>query len=179
MLRGRPEGMQGSESASLFLEDQNQKIFPLEASRRVLERLLLCSPSRPMNIKRILVPIDYSPCSRVALRLAAELGQRFGAALDVVHVWDRPSYVSDVVLTRTDAISPKSLIVLIEENAHRDLAEFLASAEVPAGTALSSRLVAGDPASALLHELKLLALLWDPHCWSRSVSRWTAACCLA
>ena len=108
-----------------------------------------------MNIKRILVPIDYSPCSRVALRLAAELGQRFGAALDVVHVWDRPSYVSDVVLTRTDAISPKSLIVLIEENARRDLAEFLTSAEVPAGTALSSRLVAGDPASALLHEVKL------------------------
>jgi universal stress protein A len=108
-----------------------------------------------MNIKRILVPIDYSACSRVALRLAAELGQRFGAALDVVHVWDRPSYVSDVVLTRTDAISPKSLIVLIEENARRDLAEFLTSAEVPAGTALSSRLVAGDPASALLHEVKL------------------------
>lgn len=108
-----------------------------------------------MNIKRILVAVDYSPCSRVALRLAAELGQRFGASLDVVHVWDRPSYVSDVVLTRTDPLSPKSLIILIEENARRDLEEFLTSAEVPAGTALISRLVSGDPASALLHELKL------------------------
>jgi nucleotide-binding universal stress UspA family protein len=63
--------------------------------------------------------------------------------------------VSDVVLTRTDLLSPKSLILLIEENARRDLAEFLTSAEVPAETTLTSRLIAGDPASALLHELKL------------------------
>lgn len=108
-----------------------------------------------MNIKRILVPIDYSSCSRVALRMAAELGRRFGASLDVVHVWDRPSYVSDVVLTRTDPLSPKSLIILIEENARRDLAEFLTSAELPADAAPTSRLIAGDPASALLHEIKL------------------------
>lgn len=108
-----------------------------------------------MNIKRILVPVDYSACSRVALRFAADLAQRFGGSLDVVHVWDRPSYVSDVVMTRSDPLSAKSLIVLIEENARRDLDEFLTSAELPAGTALISRLIAGDPASALLHELKL------------------------
>jgi nucleotide-binding universal stress UspA family protein len=107
-----------------------------------------------MNIKRILVPVDYSPCSRTALRFAAGLGQRLGASLDVVHIWDRPSYVSDVVMSRSDPLSTKSLIVLIEENARRDLHEFLASAEVPAGTAMTSRLAAGEPASALLHELK-------------------------
>lgn len=107
-----------------------------------------------MNIKRILVPVDYSPCSREALRVAAALGQRLGASLDVVHVWDRPSYVSDVVMSRTEPLSPKSLIVLIEENARRDLDEFLASAELPTGTPLVSRLIAGDPASGVLHEVK-------------------------
>jgi universal stress protein A len=107
-----------------------------------------------MNIERILVPVDYSACSRVALRYAAELGQRFGAKLDVVHVWDRPSYVSDVVMTRSDPLSPKSLIVMIQENAQRDLDGFLKGTELPAGVELSSRLVTGDPASALLHELK-------------------------
>jgi len=105
-------------------------------------------------MKRILVPVDYSPCSRLALRFATELAQRFGAALDVVHVWDRPSYISDVVMTRSDPLSPKSLIVLIQENAQRDLDEFLKSTELPAGSALISRLITGDPASALLHELK-------------------------
>lgn len=108
-----------------------------------------------MNIKRILAPVDYSPCSRVALRFAAELAQRLGAVLDVVHVWDRPSYVSDVVMTRSDPLSPKSLIVMIEENARRDLDQFLQSAELPAGNAPISRLVSGDPASAILHELKV------------------------
>lgn len=107
-----------------------------------------------MNIKRILVPIDYSACSRAALRFAAELSQRFGASLDVVHAWDRPSYVSDVVMTRSDPLSPKSLIVMIQENAQRDLDEFMKSVELPAGTACASRLISGDPASVLLHELK-------------------------
>lgn len=108
-----------------------------------------------MNIRRILVPVDYSACSRQALRFAAELGRRFGATLDAVHVWDRPSYVSDVVMTRSEALAPKSLIAMIEENARRDLDEFLKSVELPDGTALLSRLLAGDPASALLHELKV------------------------
>jgi nucleotide-binding universal stress UspA family protein len=107
-----------------------------------------------MHIERILVPVDYSAGSRRALRFAAELAQRLGATLDVVHVWDRPSYVSDVVMTRSDPLSPKSLIVMIEENAQRDLDEFLKSVELPAGFGLLSRLVGGDPASALLHELK-------------------------
>jgi nucleotide-binding universal stress UspA family protein len=108
-----------------------------------------------MSIKRILVPVDYSACSGLALRFAAELGQRLGATLDAVHVWDRPSYVSDVVMTRSDPLSPKSLIVMIEENARRDLDDFLKSVELPAGMALLSRLASGDPASALLHELKV------------------------
>jgi nucleotide-binding universal stress UspA family protein len=107
-----------------------------------------------MDIKRILVPVDYSACSRVALRFAAELGPRLGATIDVVHVWDRPSYVSNVVMTRTDPMSPKSLIVMIQENAQRDFDEFLKSTELPSGTGLISRLLTGDPASALLHELK-------------------------
>ena len=103
--------------------------------------------------QRILVPVDYSACSRAALRLAVELAQKFQASLDVVHVWDRPSYVSNVVMTRVDPVSTQSLLVLIEENARRDLDEFLTSAELPAQTALVSRLLVGDPASALLHEL--------------------------
>jgi len=108
-----------------------------------------------MNIKRILVPVDYSACSRSALRLAAELAQRLGGALEVLHVWNRPSYVSDVVMTRSDPLSAKSLTTLIEENARRDLEQFLSSAELPAEITWVSRLVAGDPASAILHELKV------------------------
>jgi hypothetical protein len=115
-----------------------------------LDRLLLGGFRGSMNIERILVPVDYSACSRGALRFAVELGRHFDGTLDVVHVWDRPSYVSDVVMTRSDPLSPKSLIVMIQENAQRDLNEFMNGAELPVGTALLSRLLIGDPASALL-----------------------------
>jgi universal stress protein A len=106
-----------------------------------------------MPIQRILVPVDYSSCSRAALRFASELAQRFEASLDVVHVWDRPSYVSDVVMTTTEPISGKSLIRLIQDNAQHDLDEFLRETTLPGGP-VAGRLIAGDPASALIHELK-------------------------
>lgn len=106
-----------------------------------------------MSVKSILVPVDYSACSRAALRFALDLAQRYQATLDVVHVWDRPSYVSDVLMTSTEPMSRKSLIQLIQENAQRDLDEFLSGVELPPGAA-RGRLLSGDPASALLKEIK-------------------------
>jgi nucleotide-binding universal stress UspA family protein len=107
-----------------------------------------------MKIEQILVPIDYSSCSRAALQYAFGLAARFQAKLDVVHVWDRPSYVSHIVMTTTEPVSGKSLIRMIQENAQRDLDEFLATCELPQGFTVTSRLLAGDPASTLIHELK-------------------------
>lgn len=37
---------------------------------------------------RILVPIDFSSCSREALRHALAWGRKLGAAVDVIHVWE-------------------------------------------------------------------------------------------
>lgn len=107
-----------------------------------------------MKLERILVPVDYSSCSAAALTFAVELADRLGATLDVVHVWDRPSYVSEAMLVRTDATSGKSLIAMIQENAERDLREFLANVPLPEGRSVKGRLISGDPASALLSELK-------------------------
>ncbi len=106
-----------------------------------------------MKLERILVPVDYSDCSRAALRFAVGLAEPFGATLDIVHAWDRPSYVGDVMVTSADLISGKSLFKLIEQNAERDLDEFLKSVDLPPGSR-HGRLIAGDPASALLQEVK-------------------------
>lgn len=107
-----------------------------------------------MKIERILVPVDYSACSKSALRFAADLASQLHATLEVVHVWDRPSYISHVVTTSTEPVSGKSLFRLIEENAQRDLDEFLATVELPPGMTPSARLLGGDPGSALVHLLK-------------------------
>jgi nucleotide-binding universal stress UspA family protein len=88
------------------------------------------------------------------LRFAAELAEKFAASLDIVHVWDRPSYMSDVVSTSTEPVTGRALFRMIQENAERDLREFLDSVAVPAERIVASRLLTGDPASALLSELK-------------------------
>ncbi len=109
-----------------------------------------------MTVKfdRILVPVDYSSCSRSALRCAIELASRLHATLDVVHVWDRPSYVTEAMMTTTEAVSGKSLVNMIEQNARRDLDDFLGGCELPEGVVLGARLLSGHPTSVLVHELK-------------------------
>jgi len=50
--------------------------------------------------KKILVPVDFSDCSREGLRYAIQFAQRFGAKLIVLHVISLPyPYIPDVALT--------------------------------------------------------------------------------
>ncbi len=105
-----------------------------------------------MKVQSILVPVDYSECSAKALTLAAELARRFGAALDVVHVWDRPAYVSDdTIVGHGDAA--RSLVDMICEEATRQMEAFTAGLELPPTTRMSKRLLAGNPAAVVLREL--------------------------
>ena len=51
-------------------------------------------------IRRILVPVDFSTCSRAALEYAAVIARRFGSGVDVLHVWEPPRYVGpDMTVT--------------------------------------------------------------------------------
>jgi nucleotide-binding universal stress UspA family protein len=106
-----------------------------------------------MNIQSILVAVDYSACSAAAVTFAAEVARKFGAALDVVHVWDRPAYVADDVQVGhgNDA---RSLVELIRENAQAEMARFMAELDVPATLDISTRLLAGNPAATLLQILE-------------------------
>ncbi|HLV65081.1 MAG TPA: universal stress protein [Polyangiaceae bacterium] len=106
-----------------------------------------------MAFQRILVPVDYSEDSRAALAVAVDLARSLGATLDVVHVWDRPSYVSDTVLVGHGA-EQRPLGELIRENAELEMKEFLDALNLPSGITRSSRLISGAPAAALLEELR-------------------------
>jgi nucleotide-binding universal stress UspA family protein len=103
---------------------------------------------------RILVPVDYSPCSRASAEYALRLAAKAGAAVDVVHVWDKPTYVSDAVMVRRPNEEHRSLSDLIRENAEADMKTFMAELTVPSGVTVGQRLVSGEPVSALLAELK-------------------------
>ncbi len=107
-----------------------------------------------MGIRRILIPIDYSQNSQIALSYGAELATVFGASLDIVHVWDRPTYVTDAIMVQRPGEAHQPIGELIRQNAQKDMDEYLAGITLPPGLPSSSRLLSGDPASALLTELK-------------------------
>jgi nucleotide-binding universal stress UspA family protein len=106
-----------------------------------------------MIFQRILVPVDYSEHCLSALAVAAELAERFGGKLDIVHVWDRPTYISDAVLVGHGQ-GQRPLGEMIRENAERDMQGFLAKVTLPESVRGAQRLVSGDPASALLKEIE-------------------------
>lgn len=103
---------------------------------------------------RILVPVDYSPSSKVSTDYALKLAATVGAGVDVVHVWDKPTYVSDAVMVRRPGEEHRSLADLIRENAESDMKDFVSGITVPAGVSMGQRLVSGDPVSTLIAELK-------------------------
>ncbi|ERR1700753_467120 len=107
-----------------------------------------------MGIRRILVPIDYSENCKAALAYAAELAQTFNASLDIVHVWDRPTYITDAVMVQRPGEAHKPIGELIRENAQHDMDEFISGLTLPSGVPIQTRLLSGDPASTLLDALK-------------------------
>lgn len=102
-----------------------------------------------MAFKRILVPVDYSEPSRRALELALSLDA--DAEINVVHAWDRPSFVADEMVVHKDG-SRRSLTELIRENAEREMNDFLATVKVPEGKQFTHRLIPGEPVSTILAE---------------------------
>ncbi len=106
-----------------------------------------------MTIRRILVPVNYSACSLEALRYAAELGRTLRATIDVVHAWDRPTYVSDAVMVRHPDGGSRSLADMIRANAESDMDSFLATANLGPDLLGERRLISGDPTGRVLEEL--------------------------
>jgi nucleotide-binding universal stress UspA family protein len=45
-----------------------------------------------VGFSKIVCPIDFSPCSREALRVAAEFARERSAALVIAHVWEPPRW---------------------------------------------------------------------------------------
>jgi len=63
----------------------------------------------PRALAKILVPLDSSVCSVAALDQAAELADRFGAAIDLLHVWQPPIHGGFVHATCPWAQTPAAL----------------------------------------------------------------------
>ena len=96
-------------------------------------------------ISQILVPVDFSDPSRAALDYAATLAQTFGATLDVLHVWEAPSFAPRASGLISSGPGEPTLDELIRRSADESLDGFVEKARKHGVTVRSSRTVRGVP----------------------------------
>jgi nucleotide-binding universal stress UspA family protein len=109
-----------------------------------------------MGFTKIVCPIDFSPCSREALRVAAELSRDWSAALIVVHVWEPPKWSSGEVTLAPEIVQSTIDAEEAELEVWKTTAKQLGAREVDArfltGVAWDAlvELLKGDPALDLV-----------------------------
>jgi universal stress protein A len=94
--------------------------------------------------QRILVPIDFSDCSKEALRCAVPLARQFGATLLVLHVV-QPSYPADPCLVSQYEQFESSLI-----DSSKNWLEQMVRASVPAEVPSQAVVRTGHPAMEIV-----------------------------
>jgi len=102
-----------------------------------------------MKLKRILVPVDFSACSREALRYAAFLASPFDASIDVLHVWEPLPYLAPETLIRVGS-TDQTLAQFARTEAARDMEQFLFELSKLGVENARGRLETGHPARTIL-----------------------------
>ncbi len=102
-----------------------------------------------LAISRILTPVDYSPCSRAALEHALFFAARFGAKIDVMHVWDVPPSVRGDMLVVSDG-AEQSMQNVLQHGANKEMNEFLANLSAENRARIAIRVEHGDPVPTIL-----------------------------
>ena len=87
-----------------------------------------------MNIRTILVPVDFSACSLFVTRQTAELAARLSARLVVLHVAELPAGVSRDTRVRPEGVE-QSAHDYLSSDARERLAPFVAAARELGATA--------------------------------------------
>ena len=105
-----------------------------------------------VRLQRFLVPVDYSPCSGVALRYAMFLAEKVGAEVELLHVvWEPPPYVGMEMLSAT--LPTRDVGTMAEytrQMAEREMRRFVAECGLPGADALPRRYAEGSPTHAIV-----------------------------
>ena len=97
-------------------------------------------------ITRILVPIDFSDCSKSAVDHALYLAQSFNATIELLHVvWDPPPYVGfESVMVQVPRSSSLAFSEYTRATATRELDRFLERFTPAERERMTSRFAHGD-----------------------------------
>ncbi len=102
-------------------------------------------------MKRILVPVDFSESSEKAFERAAELARVFGAAIDVLHVWEAPKYLPPELLIAGPG-PQQTLSELSRTRAASELTDFLERMRPLGATIGRAHIEEGAPAGKIVEE---------------------------
>jgi nucleotide-binding universal stress UspA family protein len=101
--------------------------------------------------RKVLVPVDFSEDSRLALTCAAELAGRYGARVDVLHVVAQPAVVGDLV---SPAFGGARLVDFLCDEAQKQLRVFVADVPGLAEVAGDVLVLPGDPSDRILRRVR-------------------------
>lgn len=104
-----------------------------------------------VKIDNILVPVDFSACSKAALEYAVHFGNKLDAKqVDVLHVWKPPRFITaDQKLQGADG-KEQSLAEFAKSAAGVKMKEFLAEIESGGRYEVHGRLESGLPYQTIL-----------------------------
>jgi nucleotide-binding universal stress UspA family protein len=98
------------------------------------------------NFKKILVPVDFSPHSAEAVRVAADIAEQYHGSITLVHVHDPLPYA---LPSEFDVFTPAQEARLIAEFEKR-LAVTQRAAESAGAQRVETRLLHGQPSTAIV-----------------------------
>ena len=101
------------------------------------------------RLKKILVPVDYSDCSRVAMEYALFLAERFEAEIEVLHVAEIPPGEEHTVV-KPDTGKEQLLSELIMQQAVKEATEFLAPFARDATIPIEKSVLKGRPGKVIV-----------------------------
>ncbi|MCA9563301.1 MAG: universal stress protein [Myxococcales bacterium] len=105
-------------------------------------------------ITKILIPVDFSASCRAAAEYGLKLAAQFGAEVDLLHVWDPPSYIGPEVMISVPGGTSAALRDYVREEAQAELERFSSSLAVPDGVTVSTHLQGGDARLSILSQLE-------------------------
>jgi nucleotide-binding universal stress UspA family protein len=105
-----------------------------------------------LAVKKVLVPVDFSPGTKRVLELAATFAQAFGATVELFHVWQPPPLISSplMVLTADDAGRAMTLEDLGRQAAMTQMKEQLAELKKLGPIDAHCRVGIGNPAHEIV-----------------------------
>ena len=111
----------------------------------------------PMNVRKILAPVDFSESGQPALALAATMARTFGASIDLLHVWQPPPLIPFPVVVIPSAAEsmPVGIEELARTSAGAQMTTIAAQLRDQGATEVHSRVAIGNPA----HDIVELAEL--------------------